>query len=86
MAFVKYWTAPQFFAEFTEPEVAAFYTVVDAPGGHMIRLMRDMIMSSTTVLASDSPLVTAGLNALVAAGVITSERMNEILTEVSNAA
>lgn len=75
---VKTYTAAEFFAQFTEDEVNAFYAQIDG-GNNMLRLTRDMIMATSTPLAVDNPLVIGGVFALQASGVITPERGAEIL-------
>ena len=72
------WTAAEFFALFTAEEVGTFYARIDA-GDVGLRLTRDMIMATSTPLAYDNPLVQGGLFALQQSGVITAERVAEIL-------
>lgn len=69
-------TSLQFMDRFTEDEQLAIVTATLA--SPVIKLWYDKLIAATEIIYADARLL-AGMNALVAAGLITQERMDVIL-------
>lgn len=73
---VKSWTPLQFIEQFTDDEQLSVKTL--SMSNAQIGLWYDKLLASQEVIVDDARLI-AGLNALVSAGVLTRERVDEIL-------
>lgn len=73
---VKSWTPLQFIEQFTDDEQLSVKTL--SMSNAQIGLWYDKLLASQEVIVDDARLI-AGLNALVSAGVLTQERVDEIL-------